>query len=345
MPVSDHNPTEKHWIRVILSLPAIGFLLALNIFSARASGHPTFESDILPLLQARCLQCHGESPRQAEPDLRTLEAIRNGGQSGPAVDPGKADRSLLIEKIVSGTMPPGEEPLSSEEIGLLRRWIDQGARPDAYERMVERLLAFPHYGERWAQHWLDLAGYADSEGIKNADRLRPHAWRYRDYVIRALNQDKPCDRFLTEQLAGDELVDYKAEIRFDGIELLAATGFLRMASDPTDSPSNDSLVERMDVVHDEIQVLGSSVMGMTIGCARCHDHKYDPISQKDYYRFSAILQTAYDPYDWIVASKRLLEVDIPGEQKEAERFNQPIQATAVCEDGRELRTHENRIPE
>ena len=156
--------------------------------------------------------------------------------------------------------------------------------------------------------------------------MRPHAWRYRDYVIRSLNQDKPYDRFLTEQLAGDELTGYQAEMSADQIELLAATGFLRLASDPTDSPSNDSLVERMDVVHDEIRVLSSSVLGMTMGCARCHDHKYDPISQLDYYRFSAILQTAYDPYDWLVASKRVLAIKLSGEEEEADRINAPIQA-------------------
>ena len=198
--------------------------------------------------------------------------------------------------------------------------------PDAYERVIDRLLASPHYGERWAQHWLDVAGYADTEGIKHADHFRPHAWRYRDYVIRSLNQGKPYDRFLTEQLAGDELVDYKNEVTPTVMNFLAATGFLRQVSDPTDSPSNASLAEKMDVVHDEIKVLSSSVMGLTLGCARCHDHKYDPLSQQDYYRLSAILQSAYDPYDWLDPTQRYLKVAPEEEKQEVSRFNAPIQA-------------------
>ncbi len=192
--------------------------------------------------------------------------------------------------------------------------------------MIEGLLASPHYGERWAQHWLDLAGYADTEGIKHADHFRPHAWRYRDYVIRSLNQDKPYDRFLTEQLAGDELADYEDEVTPSLMNLLAATGFLRQVSDPTDSPSNASLAEKMDVVHDEIKVLSSSVMGLTLGCARCDNHKYDPLTQRDYYRFSAILQSAYDPYDWLDPTRRYLKIAPEEEKQEVSRFNAPIQA-------------------
>ena len=177
--------------------------------------------------------------------------------------------------------------------------------PDAYERLVDRLLESPHYGERWGQFWLNAAGYSDSEGIKEEDRIRPDAWRYRDYVIRSFNSDKPYDQFLIEQIAGDELVDYKhvKEVTPALIDKLAATGFLRMVPDPTYSPSNSSIPERMNVIADEIEVLGSSVMGLTVGCARCHNHKYDPIPQRDYYQLGAILQTAYDPYDWLIPSE------------------------------------------
>ena len=139
---------------------------------------------------------------------------------------------------------------------------------DAYERLVDRLLESSHYGERWGQFWLNAAGYSDSEGIKDEDHLRPHAWRYRDYVIRSFNNDKPYDQFLIEQIAGDELVDTRhvKEVTPELIDKLAATGFLRMAPDPTYSPSNSSISERMNVIADEIEVLSSSVLGLTVGC-------------------------------------------------------------------------------
>ncbi len=120
-------------------------------------------------------------------------------------------------------------------------------REDAYERLIDRLLASRHYGEKWAQVWLDLAGYSDSEGIIDEDRVRPHAWRYRDYVIRAFNSDKPYDRFFTEQLAGDELIPAgrRKDVTPEMVDTLAATGFLRMTPDGTYSPANGSLAERM----------------------------------------------------------------------------------------------------
>jgi hypothetical protein len=178
------------------------------------------------------------------------------------------------------------------------------SRPDAYERMVDRLLASPQYGERWAKYWLDSAGYADSHGKIDRDTVRPYAWRYRDYVIRSLNADKPYDRFLMEQIAGDELFDYRAakmltpEQRDD----LIATGFLRTAADDTDEAVLNLVPYRTSVLADEVSIFSSAVMGLTMECARCHSHKYDPIPQRDYYRFMAILQAAYDPYDWRVSN-------------------------------------------
>jgi hypothetical protein len=211
-------------------------------------------------------------------------------------------------------------------------------RSDAYERLVDRLLESPHYGERWGQFWLNAAGYSDSEGIIDADHRRPHAWRYRDYVIRSFNSDKPYDQFLTEQIAGDELVDYKhvKEATPALIDKLAATGFLRMAPDGTYSPANSSIPERMNVIADEIEVLSSSVLGLTVGCARCHNHKYDPIPQRDYYRLGAILQTAYDPYDWLIPaadnpsklkySSRHLDIALATERQDTAKFNAPLEA-------------------
>lgn len=201
-------------------------------------------------------------------------------------------------------------------------------RPNAYELMVDRLLNSPQYGERWAKFWLDAAGYADSEGIIDEDLVRGNAWRYRDYVIRSLNSDKPFDRFLSEQIAGDEMVNYKKskEATPDVMEKVTATGFLRMVPDGTYSSGNGSIAERINVIADEVEVLSSAVLGLTIGCARCHNHKYDPIPQRDYYRLSAILQTAYDPYDWVKPTDRYLDIAPESERKEVAAFNAPIEA-------------------
>ena len=174
--------------------------------------------------------------------------------------------------------------------------------PDAYEKLVDRLLASPHYGERWGRYWLDAAGYADSEGGKlSADHPRPYAWRYRDYVIQSFNADKPYDQFLTEQIAGDELVDceHASVVTKQMMDDLIATGFLRMAPDSTSEREVNFSVDRLDVVADEIDVLSSTVMGLTMKCAHCHSHKYDPIPQRDYYRLDAILKGAYDEHDWL----------------------------------------------
>jgi hypothetical protein len=173
--------------------------------------------------------------------------------------------------------------------------------PDAYEKLIDRLLASPHYGERWGRYWLDLAGYADSEGKREQDLPRPHAWRYRDYVIRSFNADKPYDRFLLEQIAGDELANYEkvAEITPEISDNLVATGFLRMAPDATWANITGYLQDRVEVIADEMDVLGSAVLGLTIKCARCHNHKFDPIPQRDYYRLTAIFKGAYDENDWL----------------------------------------------
>jgi mono/diheme cytochrome c family protein len=174
--------------------------------------------------------------------------------------------------------------------------------PNAYDKSIDRLLASPRYGERWGRYWLDIAGYADSEGGKlSADLPRPFAFRYRDYVIRSFNNDKPYDRFLKEQLAGDELADYEHApvITEQLMDNLIATGFLRMAPDSTTEREVNFVDDRIDVVADEIETVSSSLMGITMKCARCHSHKYDPLPQRDYYRFKAIFKGAYDEHDWI----------------------------------------------
>lgn len=401
---------------------------------------------VVATLNTKCLLCHGRRYQEGGLDIRTRESLLRGGVSGPAIVPGKPEESLLIQRIVAEEMPPAEHqsrlayrPITSTELQELRRWIADGARfaqespdsirpgpdplvsdddrrfwsfqpprrppippvrsqdlvrtpidafllaklegkdlsfspeaerltlmrrayfdaiglppspqevqafladrdPEAYERLVDRLLESPRHGEHWARRWLDAAGYADSEGQADADAIRPHAWRYRDWVIQALNADKPYDQFLTEQIAGDELFDYKARtlpLSAEERNLLVATGFMRMGPDGTYSVSQGFVGERMTVVADQVRILTSTVMGLTIGCARCHDHKYDPVPQRDYYRLSAVLRSAYDPYDWLSPNEvgvgpdadwnesntRML-LGVPSHEiEEAERFNAPI---------------------
>jgi hypothetical protein len=149
--------------------------------------------------------------------------------------------------------------------------------PDVYGRLVERLLASPHYGERWAQHWLDVVRYAETDGFKT-DRVRPETYRYRDYVIRAFNEDLPYDRFAGQQLAGDELEPANPEA-------LVATGFFRLP--PEEANASNYRLMRQDLLDDVTDVTGLAFLGLTVGCARCHDHKFDPLTQKDYYRLQA----------------------------------------------------------
>ncbi len=151
--------------------------------------------------------------------------------------------------------------------------------PDAYERLADRLLASPRFGERWARHWLDLVRYAESDGYK-ADAYRPHAWRYRDYIIRALNSDKPYDRFMAEQIAGDELAPHDPDA-------LIATGYYRVGI--YEYNQRDVRTQWSVILSDITDVTADVFLGMGMSCARCHDHKFDPILQKDYYRLQAFI--------------------------------------------------------
>lgn len=181
--------------------------------------------------------------------------------------------------------------------------------PDAFERLLDRLLASPHYGERWGRHWLDVAGYADSEGDGSVDTVRPYIYKYRDYVVSSLNEDKPIDQFLIEQLAGDELVTPPyANLTPEQIERLVATGFLRMAADPTASGQGDPDTSRNQVVADTIKIVSSSLLGLSVGCAQCHDHRYDPIPQSDYFQLRAIFQPALDPKAWVIPRDRVISL-------------------------------------
>lgn len=202
--------------------------------------------------------------------------------------------------------------------------------PDAFERLVDRLLASPHFGERWGRHWLDLAGYVDTVGRdvqSNGYKVGDGRWRYRDYVVQAYNQDKSFRQFLTEQLAGDELFDWRHAKQYtpDQLEKLTATSYLRTAEDPTDNAERDTPLLRYEVIHQTLDILTSSVMGVTVGCARCHNHKFDPIPQKDYYSLMATLTPAYNPVRWTPVLERTLADVPPSERKAIDDHNAAIE--------------------
>ena len=328
-----------------------------------------YDKEIEPLLRKRCLGCHGEKKQKGKLRLDQLSNILRGGESGePALVRGNSSSSHLV-KLVAGldpelVMPPRGKRLTAGEIGLLRAWIDQGARmpgqeekaaavklehwafrppaankpeikpggwgknpvdifiharlkekglgpspradrtslirrlrlvmhglpptpeeieafvadkrPDAWKRLVEDALQSDRYGERWARHWLDIVRFGETTGFET-NRPRPTAWHYRDYVIRSFNEDKPYNQFVREQIAGDALGN------------AMATGFLVAGPhDIVKSPDiNLTLMQRQDELADIINVTGTTFLGLTLGCARCHNHKFDPVSQRDYYSIQA----------------------------------------------------------
>ncbi|MFZ4766660.1 MAG: DUF1553 domain-containing protein [Roseimicrobium sp.] len=353
------------------------FLCASLLLSGAWAFAIEFDREIRPLLQERCIECHGEKKQKGELRLDAKVHAFKGGHDGSAIVAGKADASPLFQRITSTDdaerMPPKGEPLSAAQIAAVKTWIDAGAvwpentadtaaavdkrlqhwsvqpvkvatalaesvdlktaqlsidafiqaalyakglamspeadrrtlirrlsfdltglpptperaeqfvrdtDPQAYGKLVDELLQSPRYGERWARHWLDIAHYADTHGFER-DQLRPHAWRYRDYVIESLNADKPYHEFLREQIAGDV-------IRPEDEKAVIATGFL--AAGPWDfvghvetkSPALNRAARAGDLDDIVTQVI-TATMGITINCARCHDHKLDPITQQEYY--------------------------------------------------------------
>jgi hypothetical protein len=186
-----------------------------------------------------------------------------------------ASREMLIRRVTLDLV--GLPPTPTEIDAFVR-----DAAPDAYARLIDRLLASPHYGERWGRHWLDLARFAESDGFEH-DAIRANAWRYRDYVVRAFNADKPYDRFIREQVAGDELFP-------DEPDALIATAFNLLGPDMVDSA--DQVQRRHNTLNDMTDTTALAFMGLTVGCARCHDHKFEPIAQRDYYAFQAYFAPA-----------------------------------------------------
>jgi cytochrome c553 len=339
-----------------------------------------FAADIAPIFKTRCQSCHGADTKSGGLRLDDGKAALAGGYSGPVIKPGDSAGSKLI-RLVAGLqkgmiMPLVGERLTSEQVGLLRAWIDQGAtwpdggavavstpgapakkthwafippqrpalpsvhdqawvrnpidsfvlsklesehiapsaeadrvtlirrlsldvvglapspdevdqfvndhKPGAYERMVDRLLASPHFGEKWARPWLDLAHYADSDGYEK-DNIRPYAWKWRDWVIQALNINMPFDQFSIEQVAGDLVPGATLETK-------TATGFFRNTLTNREG-GVDPEEYRVEQVIDRTNTLGATWLGLTVGCARCHDHKFDPISQKEFYQLTAFFNT------------------------------------------------------
>ncbi len=424
-------------IRLTLSLTALALLVphlsSTGLLAADPASKPAvlnpahtpqFESDIRPIFREFCFDCHGATSEvEGGLDLRLVKFLLSGGDSGPAIVPGKADHSYLWEMVSTGQMPPGEAHLPADKLAVIQQWIDAGSptlrpEPDSigagiplsvedrsywayqpierpelpssakaaeqqpidrllqaampagltfapqasrdaliqrayitliglpptaeehqrwrdhdelcwFDDMLEALLASPHYGERWARHWLDVAGYADSEGSTNDDVLRPWAWKYRDYVIRALNADKPFDRFIAEQLAGDELAGaQQGDWTQQQIELLTATGFLRNVADGTGSGDN-SPEGRNKVINDALRVLGSALLGSSVHCAQCHDHRYDPISQADYTALRSVLEPALDWQQWRTPTERLISLTTAADRQLAADIEAQIQPIAA----------------
>jgi hypothetical protein len=363
--------------RLLLALS----VLILPAWLAQAAQTPAarpveYVRDIQPILTRACVGCHGKSKQRGGVRLDEGSLVRKGGDSGAIVKPGQSAQSRLIA-VVAGLdsdlkmPPPPSQALSAVEVGLLRAWIDQGAKvpagtaagttvksshwafqpiqapappavktagwvrnsidafvlarlekekitpapeadritllrrlhldliglppspaevdtfvqdlsPGAYERAVDRLLASPHYGERWGRHWLDLARYADSDGYEK-DSGRPFAWRWRHWVIDALNRDLGYDQFTTVQLAGDLLPGATVEQK-------VATGFHRNTLTNHEG-GVDQEQFRVEAVVDRVNTTGKVWLGLTLGCAQCHDHKYDPLSMRDYYAMFAFFNS------------------------------------------------------
>ncbi|MBI1314264.1 DUF1549 domain-containing protein [bacterium] len=418
-------------MRLIAVLIGVGVSLAASLLDAPvfAAEHRerTFESDIWPIFRTHCFDCHGATDdAKGGLDLRLVRFLQKGGESGPAIVPGNPDQSYLLDRILSGEMPPGKGSVPKHEVVVIEEWIAQGAKtareepesigpgigitpeersfwsfqpvhrpqvpdvdsfpadarvrtvidaliassfkdglsfapdaerstlikrtyfhliglpptrderqkwladpsPDWYDRLLTELLDSPHYGELWARHWLDIAGYADSEGYSVADAVRPWAWKYRDWVIRSLNEDKPFDGFVIEQLAGDELAGpQNGDLTAEQIDLLTATGFLRMAADGTGSGANNPDGQNQ-VIADTLKILGTSLLGLSVQCAQCHDHRYDPIPQVDYYALRAVFEPALDWKAWRVPDARRVSLYTKADRERAAEVEAEAQVIA-----------------
>src|SRR5215813_8880875 len=263
--------------------------------SARQAGAQKidFVRDIQPVFQARCAQCHGGEKHWAfvAPVRPPTPEVKNKAWARNPID------AFILARLERENLAPSPE---ADKITLLRRLsldlIGLPPTPEevdafvkdtskaAYEKQVERLLQSPHYGERWGRHWLDGARYADSDGYEK-DKSR-QVWAYRDWVINALNRDLPYDRFIIEQIAGDLLPDATQDQH-------VATGFLRNSMINEEGGVHPEQF-RMEAMFDRMDAVGKSMLGLTIQCAQCHNHKFDPLTQEEYYRMFAFLNNSYE---------------------------------------------------
>jgi Protein of unknown function (DUF1553)/Protein of unknown function (DUF1549) len=307
------------------SLLSIVFLVGFmgGMPSILAGAEPTHWAFVPPRWPTIPAVRHAAHVRTAIDHFVEGELEKHGLSLGP-----KADRATLLRRVSFDLT--GLPPSLSEMAAFL-----EDTSADAYESMVKRYLSSPHYGERWGKHWLDAAGYADSNGYFSADSDRPLAYRYRDYVIRAFNEDKPYDRFVQEQLAGDELAGYGPDSDVTGqtVELLTATHFLRNAPDGTgesDGNADEVRTDKYSVLEGNLQIAMNCLLGITIQCARCHAHKFEPIRHEDYYRLEAIFVSAYAPERWVKPDDRVVLVGTRAQredyQRQAERVERQVQA-------------------
>ncbi len=274
-----------------LLLLAAAFLIAVPAFAGPPDEPPARHWSLRPLTRppvpahSAVGQAWGRNPVDAF-ILARLDA--EGLRPAP-----EADAATLIRRV---TLDLTGLPPSAEDVEEFVKAY--GAKPQAaYEELVDRLLASPHYGERWGRHWLDVVRYAETEGFEY-DRHRTGAWRFRDYVIDSFNRDKPFDRFVTEQLAGDEIGP-------DDRELQVAAGFHRLGPVRRNAGNQELAFSRHEVLNEMTDVIGVAFLGLTVGCARCHDHKFDDISQADYYHLQAFL-AATQEFDVPLASPEQL---------------------------------------
>jgi hypothetical protein len=289
-------------------------LLVASLFTAflppgarAAETHWAFRPPVRPAVPA----VKRPGPARTPIDRFILAALE---AKGLTLNP-EADRATLLRRVSFDLT--GLPPTPAEIDAFLG-----DTAPGAYERMVERYLASPHYGERWGKFWLDTAGYADSNGYFNADSDRPLAWRYRDYVVRTLNADTPYDRFVREQLAGDEMAGYEpnGDVTPAMVERLTATHFLRNAPDGTgesDGNPDEVRTDRLSVLEGNLQVVMNGLLGLSIQCARCHAHKFEPITHEEYYRLQAVFSPVYSADRWVKPNDRVVSV---GSRKEREEF-------------------------
>ncbi len=285
-----------------------------------------------PITQSKVPKTRTRDRARTPVDAFLMEALK-GKRLRFSAD---ADRVTLLRRVSFDLT--GLPPTPEETAGFLG-----DHSPNAYEKLVDRMLDSKHYGERWGRHWLDVAGYADSDGYSDADPPRPYAYKYRDYVIRSFNDDKPFDRFIVEQIAGDELArttqataSSVALADAGSRDLLVATGFLRMGVDgsATDALSDRDAV-RNQVVADTLKIVSTSLLGLSVGCAQCHDHRYDPILQTDYYRLRAVFEPAYDYRKWHTPAQRLVSLYTDEDRKKSAEIEADAQKIAAEKEARQ----------